>query len=108
MDESLVQILLDHQIDRNDLIQLGQSAQDRGLSQRQERIWQLVENEISQSVSLLAPIDSIGGWERIDGTIPWSKEDQANRFQQGPKWGNNSCALDSVLMAGLFLNIGRI
>jgi hypothetical protein len=46
-------------------------------------------------------------WREIDGTIPFSDADQARRFERGPAWEENSCALDCVLVAALMLDAGR-
>lgn len=46
------------------------------------------------------------GW-RVDGTQPFSPTDQAARFRRGPRWADNSCAVDAVLMIALFLEAGR-
>ncbi len=44
---------------------------------------------------------------QVDGTQQYSSLDQNNRFDHGPAWKNNSCALDSVLLVLLMLDMGR-
>jgi hypothetical protein len=46
-------------------------------------------------------------WDKVDGTIPYSKEDEAARFRAGPRWSNNSCAVDTFMTIVLLANGGR-
>lgn len=48
------------------------------------------------------------GFNRIDGTILSTDEDEAKRYSIMPRWQNNSCAVDVTLFAAIMLNIGRI
>jgi hypothetical protein len=44
---------------------------------------------------------------KVDGTQPFSATDQGDRFERGPRWRNNSCAIDCVLLVMLMLDMGR-
>jgi hypothetical protein len=44
---------------------------------------------------------------RVDGIHQFSLVDQADRFNRGPRWSNNSCALDCVLFVLVALDAGR-
>ena len=43
----------------------------------------------------------------IDGTQKSSTKDDNSRWAQGPKWSNNSCAIDVILVLALYLDAGR-
>lgn len=43
----------------------------------------------------------------VDGTQQFSASDQNKRFDRGPRWQRSSCALDSVLLIMLMLDMGR-
>jgi hypothetical protein len=44
---------------------------------------------------------------KVDGIQPFSQTDQAKRLNQGPRWHNNSCAIDCALFLLLSLDAGR-
>lgn len=44
---------------------------------------------------------------KVDGTQAYSDTDQSRRFNSGPTWAQNSCALDSILVLMLLLDMGR-
>jgi hypothetical protein len=53
------------------------------------------------------PLFSADEAPKVDGTQQYSDSDQSKRFDRGPIWQNNSCALDSVFLVMLMLDMGR-
>lgn len=47
-------------------------------------------------------------WARVDGRVSPKSRDTRDRYNAGPVWWKNSCAIDVVIFCGLRLDAGRI
>jgi hypothetical protein len=90
-------------VKREDLRQLGLRAIQRGHEKRCMRTAHILPD--APVVRCFPPLPA--NWDDVDGTIPFSDEDQSRRFQRGPAWHQNSCAVDCILVAALLLDAGR-
>jgi len=86
-----------------DLRKLGLHAIQEGYMDRSPRLLNLLADTPAVQCFPNLPAN----WNQIDGTIPYSDQDQAQRFEQGLEWHENSCALDCIIVAALLLDAGR-
>ena len=87
------------------LDQLGRQGQARGcLEDAYEKVnkWQ---GGGVDTVSLLRRAGRT--WRNVDGTVPQGVQDSQVRYTVGPKWQDDSCAIDVGIFCGIVLDAGR-
>lgn len=47
-------------------------------------------------------------WEQIEWTVLQNEEDQALRYNVGPEWSANYCAVDCTLFTAIMLGVARV
>ncbi len=86
------------------LEQYGKEVRRRGyLHQRDEKRYRYTSDS---ECSILRSIRD--GWDKVDGTMPDTAEDNLIRYIVGPIWSENSCAVDCAIFCGIMLDAGRL
>ena len=86
------------------LQQLGLQAEARGYSSTTAE----KEYKMTEDTSLLILRQIRETWHYVDGTVPRGDHDDKLRYNMGPRWFKNSCAIDSALFCAIMLDAGRI
>lgn len=105
-DYAAVTVLADSGIKRAELKELGNVTLQRGCTLRRNPKY--IHDPLDCGQMKLSVFQKIkNNWMEIDGTKPWSVEDEAGRYLRGPSWKDNSCAVDCIMVIALLLNAGR-